>query len=215
MNFAEARENMVESQVRPNGITDRRITSAMSAVAREEFVEPAQRAVAYAGGELRMAGGRAMTEPMTLARLVQIAVVGEHDKVLHVGCGTGYGTAVLARLAAQVVALEYDTALAGRARELLASCANVKVEQGDLTAGNRAGAPFDAIVIEGRVGQVPQALFDQLADGGRLVAVSGPGIASKATLWSKSGGAISSREEFDAALGALPGFAVTKAAFVF
>lgn len=215
MNFAEARENMVESQVRPNGITDRRIIAAMAAVAREDFVAAQQRAIAYAGGELPLAGGRALTEPMTLARLIQLTAVETGDKVLHVGCATGYGSAVLARLARNVVALESDSGLAGRARNLLAGNSNVKVEQGDASLGNRSAAPFDAIFIEGRVGQVPQALFDQLADGGRLVAVSGDGPVGKATLWSKSGGTISSREAFDAAIGALPGLARKTAAFIF
>ena len=215
MTFAEARVNMVESQVRPNGITDRRITSAMAAVAREEFVEPGQRPVAYAGGALPLAGGRWLTEPATLARLVQLAAVAETDKVLHLGCGTGYGSAVLAQLAGRVVAVEPDAGLATRARAALASAANVKVEQGDLAQGSRAAAPFDVILIEGRAGVVPQALLDQLAEGGRLVAVSGDSAPGKATLWTKSNGCVSSRESFDASIGALPGFAVKTAAFVF
>lgn len=214
-NYALARENMVESQVRPNGITDRRIIAAMGAVARETFVDADQRAIAYAGGALPLSHGRSLTEPMALARLIQLAGVGENDTVLHLGCGTGYGTAVLAQLAKQVVAVECDAALAARAREALAGLGNVKLQQGELALGSRANAPFDAIIIEGRVGVVPQALLDQLAEDGRLVAVTGDGVIGKATLWNKSAGAISNREVFDAAVDALPGFARQRAAFVF
>lgn len=214
-NYALARENMVESQVRPNGITDRRIIAAMAAVARETFVDAGQQAVAYAGGALPLAGGRSLTEPMALARLIQLADIGAGDKVLHLGCATGYGTAVLAQLAKQVVAVECDAALAARAKETLAGLGNVKLQQGDLAQGSRSGAPYDAILIEGRVGVVPQALLDQLAEDGRLVAVTGEGVIGKATLWNKSAGTISNREVFDAAVDALPGFARQRAAFVF
>jgi protein-L-isoaspartate(D-aspartate) O-methyltransferase len=215
MNFALARENMIESQVRPNGITDRRIIAAMAFVAREDYVGEGQRPVAYADGPLPLPGGRALTEPMALARLIQLGAVGEGDRVLHVGCATGYGTAVLAQLAGRVVALECDAGLAARARAALAGLANVKVEQGDLAQGSRANAPFDVILVEGRVGVVPQALIGQLAEDGRLVAVTGEDEIGKATLWTRSAGTISSREAFDASVDPLPGFARQRAAFVF
>jgi protein-L-isoaspartate(D-aspartate) O-methyltransferase len=215
MNFALARENMVESQVRPNGITDRRIIAAMAHVAREDFVADGQRAVAYAGGALPIAAGRTLTEPMALARLIQLAGVGAGDLVLHVGCGTGYGTAVLAQLAERVVAVECDAGLAARAKAGLAGVANARVEQGDLAQGSRGNGPFDAIIVEGRAAAVPQTLFDQLAEDGRLVAVTGEGEIGKATVWTKSAGTVSSREAFDATVDPLPGFARARPAFVF
>lgn len=214
MNYALARENMVESQVRPNGITDRRIIAAMADVAREAFVGETQRAVAYAGGSLALANGRAIAEPMVLAKLIQLADITAGDRVLHAGCGTGYGTAVLAQLGKSVVAIDSDAALAAAAKAGLASYPNVTVKQSDLAAGER-GSTFDVILIEGLAAQVPQALFDQLAEGGRLVAVVGVGEGGKATLYTRTGGLISSREVFDAAIAPLPGFGLHRPAFVF
>ncbi len=213
--FNIARANMVESQVRPNGITDPRIIAAMAAIPRENFVPAARRDIAYVDDDLEIAPGRYLTEPMVFARLVQLAEIKPRDKVLHVGAATGYGTAVLARMAARVVALESDATLAAMARNNLAGESGVSIAEGPLAAGCKAEAPFDVIVIEGRVAEVPEALFAQLADGGRLVAVVGDGEAAKAGIWTVKGKARGLRTAFDAASPALPGFAKKQPAFVF
>jgi protein-L-isoaspartate(D-aspartate) O-methyltransferase len=219
--FAAARHNMIESQVRPNGVTDRRIIAAMSDLPREHFVPDGRRAIAYLDGDVALApadagqGPRALIAAMPFARLLQHAAIRPSDKVLVVGAGTGYGAAVVAALAAHVVALECDPGLAAEARANLAGLANVKVVEGRLESGDSADGPFDVIVLEGRVGEVPQALIDQLADGGRLVAVVGEAELAKACVFSRSGPAVASRAVFDAAVAPLPGFRKVAPAFVF
>jgi protein-L-isoaspartate(D-aspartate) O-methyltransferase len=218
MNFAAARENMVESQVRPNGITDRRIIDAMAEIAREDFVPANRRQVAYMDEDVPLAAAkppRFLIEAMAFARLAQLAAIKPSDKVLHVGAATGYGTAVLARLAGQVTALESDSALAHEARNNLRALANVKVVEGSLADGVKNGAPYDAILIEGRVAEVPPGLIAQAVDGGRVVAVVGEGDVAKACVWTISGKTSACRFAFDASIGALPGFARKKHAFVF
>lgn len=213
MNFAAARANMVESQIRPNGITDQRIVAAMGAVAREAFVPQAMAAVAYMDEDVPLAGGRWLMEPMAFARLVQLAGIMPADRVLHVGAATGYGTAVLARLAAHVTACEPDAVFASAAMVALAgqNVANASVEPVATAKGL-----FDVIVVEGRVAEVPGTLVQQLADGGRLVAVVGVNAVSPAMLYVNSNGSISSRAAFDASVAVLPGIAPSKAAaFVF
>lgn len=214
--FAAARVNMIESQVRPNGITDSRILDAMQGLAREAFVPDSCRSIAYMDGDVPLqAGGRRLIEAMAFARLVQLAEVKPEDKVLLVGAGSGYGTAVLAQLAAAVVAVESEPALAALARKNLAGLANVKVVEGALEAGAKPEAPFDAIVIEGRVGEVPPMLLSQLAPNGRLVAVVGETEMGKAHVYTSGPGDLSVRVAFDASVAALPGFVKKRPAFVF
>jgi protein-L-isoaspartate(D-aspartate) O-methyltransferase len=213
--FNIARANMVESQVRPNGITDQRIIAAMAAIPRENFVPADRRDIAYVDDDLEIADGRYLIEPMVFARLVQLAEIKPQDKVLHVGAATGYGTAVLARMAARVVALEGDAALAALARDNLAGESGISIAEGPLAKGCEAEAPFNVMVIEGRVAEVPEALLAQLAEGGRLVAVIGEGEAAKACIWTVKGKVRGQRAAFDAASPALPGFAKKQPAFVF
>jgi protein-L-isoaspartate(D-aspartate) O-methyltransferase len=221
MNFADARENMVESQVRPNGITDSRIIEAMLELAREDFVPAEKRDIAYMDEDIPLttpAGGgpeRVLIEPMAFARLVQLARIGAGDNVLHVGAATGYGTAVLALLGGKVTALEENTDLAELARHNLGRFDNVTVATGALAQGHRAAAPYDVILIEGLVGEVPEAILAQLKDGGRLITVIGNGIVAKAVTITKNGQTLSERRGFDATVGELPGFAARKPEFVF
>ena len=216
-----ARLNMIESQVRPNGITDRRIIAAMEGVPRELFVPESRRAGAYVDEDVPLdpadaaSGPRALIEAMAFARMLQHATIRPSDKLLLVGAGTGYGAAVASELAASVVALECDTGLAGEARKNLAAVANVKVVEGALANGVAAEQPFDVIVAEGRVEEVPQALLDQLADGGRLLAVVGEAEMAQACVYTKSGSAVAVRQVFDASVAALPGLKKKKPAFVF
>lgn len=214
--FAVARENMIESQVRPNGITDRRITLAMSRLPREEFVPASCRAVAYMDEDVPLGvAGRYLVEPMALARLVQLAEVKPGDKVLCVGAATGYGAAVLAELASQVVALEQEPQLAEVARKNLQGHSTVKVIEGQLAAGCPSEAPFDVIVIEGRVQDVPEGFLQQLAPGGRLVAIVGETDMARSRVYTSTVKGLAVRDAFDASVAALPGFEKKRPAFVF
>lgn len=216
--FAAARRMMVDGQVRTNDVTDQRLIAAMLDIPREAFVPRAVRELSYLDLDVPVGEGgkRRMLKPMTLAKLIHAASPTETDRVLDVGCTTGYSSAVLGRLAASVVALESDAPLLAEAKSALSQCGagNVEVVAGTLVSGMAAKGPFDVILIEGAVEFVPQPLFDQLAEDGRLACVLGIGPAAKAMIYSRNNGEISGRTVFDASAAALPGF--TKApAFVF
>jgi protein-L-isoaspartate(D-aspartate) O-methyltransferase len=219
--FIAARLNMVESQVRPNGITDRRIIAAIEQVPRESFVPESRRAIAYMDEDVpldpsdKAQGPRALIEVMAFARMLQHAMVKPGDKVLVVGAGAGYGAAVIAQLAARVVALECDPGLAGQARRNLTGVANATVVEGALSAGVPGEQPFDVILAEGRVEEVPPTLLAQLSDEGRLVAVVGESEMAQACVYTRSGSTMAVRQVFDASVAALPGLRKKKPAFVF
>ncbi|MEQ4596566.1 MAG: methyltransferase domain-containing protein, partial [Methylobacteriaceae bacterium] len=158
--------------------------------------------------------GRAMPAPMLLARMAQALAIQPGEAALDVATGYGYAAAILARLGAKVVALESDGDLAAGARERLAGLDHVTVVEGPLEAGVKQTAPYDAILVNGRVETRPQALLDQLKDGGRLVCVMGRDRAAKATLFVRAGDAFGARPLFDAALPALGAFAA-EAGFAF
>lgn len=214
MDFATQRTNMVESQVRPSDITDRRIIRAMAAIPREAFVPEALRDVAYMDADVPLGGDarRALMAPRTFAKLAQLAGIEADDVVLDVGAATGYSAAILARLARTVVALESNARLAEEARRVLGGLAigNVSVVTGDLSGGHPQEGPYDAIIIEGTVAEVPGTLLEQLKDGGRLVAVhvSSPaqGPLGKAVVWRRHDGTLGENSAFDAAAPLLPGF---------
>ena len=194
------RANMVECQLRANRVMNPALLEAMGAVAREDFVPAALKPVAYVDENLTFEG-RVLVEPMVFARLVQCAEPGPEDYVLDVGVGLGYSSAVLGRLAGAVVALESDGECAERAHKALAAAGsdNVLVVQGPLEEGCPEEAPFSIVVIQGAVASVPPALLDQLAEGGRLLAVLRPGNGlGQAKLFTKRGGVVSSRTVFDA-----------------
>jgi protein-L-isoaspartate(D-aspartate) O-methyltransferase len=211
MDFARARRAMVDSQVRTNDVTDLRIVAAMLEVPRERFVPAAQQALAYADFDVPVAHGkpgRCLLKPMVLAKLLQVADLQETDHVLDVGCATGYSSALLARLAGSIIALEEDAALARFAKETLVSAGQTRVEvvTGPLTAGWPAAAPYDLILLNGATEVVPRALAPQLKPGGRLAAVVGKGPATKAMLYRWVDGDLSGWAVFDAAASLLPGF---------
>lgn len=217
IDFSVARLNMVESQVRPNGITDRRIIAAIETVPREHFVPESRRDVAYMDEDVPLDahGHRALIEVMAFARMLQHAAIKPTDKVLLVGAGTGYGAAVVSQIGAEVVALESDPQLVHHARRNLDGHANVKLVEGALSAGAPGAQPFDVILLEGRAEEVPQALLDQLVDGGRLVGVVGEAEIAQACVYSRSGGAVAVRQVFDASVSELPGLKKKRPAFVF
>jgi protein-L-isoaspartate(D-aspartate) O-methyltransferase len=211
---ARQRWNMVESQILTSDVTDRRILRAMGELPRERFVPPALAALAYMDEAVPLsapAAGRPrrwLMAPRVLAKLLQLAEIGEEDRVLDVGSGSGYSAAVLAKIAKTVIALECDAALADEARRNLAALAldNVNVVQGTLTEGWVDGAPYDAIVLEGSVSGPPTFLLDELKDGGRLVAVVQKGGLGRATIWRRLGRSLDQWTAFDAAAPLLPGF---------
>jgi protein-L-isoaspartate(D-aspartate) O-methyltransferase len=212
--YTAARRNMVDSQLRTNRVTDAGVLTAMGAVPRELFVPPQLAGVAYMDDDLSVGGGRYLMEPMVLGRLLQAADIRPSDIVLDVGCATGYSTAVAAKLAATVIALESDSALARKAVETLARLQidNAVVEEEELRAGCPRHAPYDVILIQGAVSEIPRNLAVHLAEGGRLVAVvASPERAGRAVLALKSGGVVSHRELFDAAIPPLPGFELAPA----
>jgi protein-L-isoaspartate(D-aspartate) O-methyltransferase len=201
-----ARFNMVEAQVRSSNVTDQRILAAMNAVAREAFVPSASRALAYADVPVAVAPGRYLLDPRSFAKLAQLAQITPTDRILDVGCGTGYSAAVLARLGAEVVALEQDADLVRVASALLENVVGkVELVQGGLIEGVKGQGPFDVIFVNGAIEQAPETLLSQLAEGGRLVAVLKEG-QSRAWLFLKQNGQIGRRPVFDAEVPVLAGF---------
>lgn len=204
--YQSARFNMVETQIRPADVTDQRVLAAMNAVPREKFVPRTALALAYADVPVQVAPGRYLLDPRSFAKLLQLAEIGAEDRVLDVGCATGYSAAVLARLAGEVVALEQDADLVRAASQLLADAVGrVEVVQGGLVEGVKNQAPYDVIFINGAVEDVPETLLNQLGEGGRLVTVI-KDSQSRAWLFLKEKGKVGKRPDFDAEVPVLAGF---------
>lgn len=204
MDFSDARKLMVDGQIRPNKVSDPRLLAALLTVPRERFVPPRQSALAYADDDVPLGGGRVLTAPLTIARLVQLAAPVAGDRALVVGAGAGYGAVLLTACGARVVALEEDKALLEMARHTLTAA--VTLIEGPLAAGWPEQSPYDIILIEGAVDEIPAALAAQLRpETGRLVTVrAGKGQASQALLAESRQGQLRSRAMFDCALPALP-----------
>lgn len=209
--FAAYRQNMIESQIRTNQVTNGAVLSVFAEIPREMFVPERLKSVAYIDEQVPLDNGRYLVEPMISARLVQALDVKPTDKVLVVGAATGYMAAVLSRLAADVVALEVDRTLAAQAAHNLKACGatNVAVAEGELQRGHASKAPYDIIYCDGAVTALSPVLCDQLAEGGRLAAVitRAGGVAGYGVLAMKVQGVVSDRPLFDAMTPLLPGFA--------
>jgi len=211
--FAARRRMMVDTQIRPSDVTKYPIIDAVLAVPRELFVPDAQRDVAYAGEDLDLGGGRVLLEPRTLAKMLDTLDIGADELVLDVGCGLGYSAAVMARLAQAVVAVEQDEAMAKEATDLLSEVGadNVIVHQGPLAEGAAEHGPYDVILVEGGVEDVPATLLAQLKDGGRIACLFVDGAVGELRIGYKSDGEMSWRFEFNAAAPVLPGFEAQRA----
>lgn len=209
MSFAAARQHMVESQIRTNKVLDERLIAAMSELPREIFVPDNLHARAYIDDDLPLGNGRYLTEPMVTARLLQAADVRATDNTLVAAAGAGYAVALLAKLASSVVAVEAEAALGDRGIAALArlGIANVVWQHDNPVDGAAKQAPYDVILIDGGVEQVPQVLLDQLAEGGRLVTVLREGRLGRAVLLQKERGLIGQRVLFDANVPLLAAFA--------
>ena len=206
--FALRRRVMVDTQVRPSDVTKFPIIDAMLTVAREDFVPAAQREAAYLGENLDLGQGRVLLEPRTLAKMLDALEIGGADLVLDVGCAMGYSAAVIARMAEAVVAVEPDASMAAEAQEALslAGADNVVVHEGPLAEGAAAHGPYDAVIVQGGVAQVPQPLVDQLKEGGRMACVFMQGALGEVRLGRKHDGRISWRMVFNAGAPVLDGF---------
>jgi protein-L-isoaspartate(D-aspartate) O-methyltransferase len=212
LDAASLREMMVDTQVRPNDVTKFPIIAAMLRVPREAFVPVGREPVAYGELPIPLGGGREMSEPRTLAKMLDALDLGRDDEVLVVGAGLGYATAVVADICRSVVAVEEDPALASEAEANLAAQAvdNAVVLAGRLCDGAPRAAPFDAILVDGGVAEIPTPLTDQLREGGRICAVflNGRARLGEARLGRRVNHRMAWTSEFNAGAIMLPGFAV-------
>jgi protein-L-isoaspartate(D-aspartate) O-methyltransferase len=209
--FSTARQKMVDGQVRPSDVTDLRIIDAMLAVPREAFVPDNARALAYLDLDLDVseagAAKRFLIKPVVIAKMLQAAEIEESDSVLVVGCASGYIAAVVAKLGGRVTATESDGSLAAKARDVLAKLGfgNVTVRTAAAAEGDETNAPYDVIVLAGATEIIPDRLYRQLRDGGRLVGVFATTRPQRAMIVTHSHADFGDRPLFDAAVPVLPG----------
>lgn len=206
--FTTRRTMMVDTQVRPSDVTKFPIIDAMLSVPRENFVPAAQKEAAYMGENLDLGAGRVLLEPRTLAKMLDALDITNQELVLDVGCTLGYSAAVIAHMAEAVVAVEQDESMATEAQEALmeAGADNVMMHTGDLAQGAPDHGPYDVIVIEGGVTEVPQSFLQQLKDGGRIGALFMEGALGEVRIGFKNGGDVSWRMAFNASAPVLEGF---------
>ena len=204
--FAAAREAMIESQLRPQGVADPAVLDAMRRVQRERFLPSHTRPLAYVDRAVSIGHGRFLPAPAVLGQLLTQMMPERGQQALVVGAGTGYSVAVLAAMGLNVIALESDGNLAAAAREL-----GFNVVEGPLEAGYAAHAPYDQILIDGAVDHIPDMIIDQLADGGRLgTALADRGI-TRLVVGRKAAGAFGTLSFADAGAPVLPGFSPPQA----
>lgn len=210
---AARRTMMVDTQVRPSDVTKLPIIQAMLSVPRENFVPAGLVETAYLGDHLPLGSGRFLMDPRILAKMLDVLNVTPSELVLHVGCGTGYASALLMKMAQAVVALEEDERLFADAEAALPAVGaeTVVLQQGPLVDGVAAHAPYDAMLIEGGIDSFPDTLAAQLREGGRVVALFMLGALGIVRLGVRSQGKIAWRDEFNATAPVLPGFHVQPA----
>ncbi len=199
--FAAARQAMIESQLRPEGVSDAGVLEAMAAVPREQFVPERSRVLAYADRSLAIGGGRSLASPAVLGKLLTEMAPVAGERALVIGAGTGYSAAVLARIGCEVIAVESAPELVTFARKL-----GLKVVEGKLEAGHTDGATYDLILIDGAIEYLPEPIIGQLADGGRLGTASIDRGVTRLIVGHKVAGAFGYLSIADAGVAALPGF---------
>jgi protein-L-isoaspartate(D-aspartate) O-methyltransferase len=204
--FAAAREAMVESQLRPQGVTDRGVLDAMRTVPRENFLPSHTRPLAYVDRAVAIGEGRFLAAPTVLGQLLTQMMPVAGQRALIIGAGTGYSAAILTKIGLDVVAVESNSSLAG-----IAHAAGVKVIEGPLEAGHSDGGPFDQVLFDGAVEYIPEAIVGQLADGGRLGAALVERGITRLIVGRKAGGAFGYLSIGDAGVPVLPGFSRPKA----
>jgi protein-L-isoaspartate(D-aspartate) O-methyltransferase len=206
IDYTDARNMMVDGQVRPNKVADRRVLDAMRRIPRELFLPDRLRSLAYVDEDVPLGNGRVLMEPMVIARVVQLAAPRAGERALVVASGAGYGAALLAACGVEVTALEENPELLDIARRALSAVApEVRLVAGPLRDGDRAGAPWDLILIEGAVEEIPAAIAGQLRPGGRLVTVLGANErVGQAVLAELVNGGLSFRPVFDCATPLIP-----------
>ncbi|MTI17289.1 protein-L-isoaspartate O-methyltransferase [Rhodobacteraceae bacterium RKSG542] len=210
VDFSQSRKKMVDNQLRPNDITDRRILQAMGEIPRERFVPESFRSLAYIDEDLPVVADRSrnIPKPHIFGRMVQLAQIKSTDVVLFVGATAGYGVSVVSKLCDSVVGIDEDEELVNSATETLVDLGieNAAVVHAAHKSGYPADAPYDVIFINGAIDGVPESLLGQLKDEGRLVVVEGLGGAGVAMLYQKNGEAVTGRFGFNANAPRLPGF---------
>lgn len=206
--FNERRRIMVDTQIRPSDVTKFPIIEAMLSVPREMFVSDAQREAAYSGGNVDLANGRVLLEPRTMAKMLDALDVSGDELVLDIGCGFGYSSAVVARMAQAVVGVEEDEAMFGDAQELLSEIGadNVVLHTGPLVDGAEEHGPYDVVLVQGGVGELPETIENQLKDGGRIACIFMDGALGSVSIGHKSGDVITWRFDFNAGAPVLSGF---------
>lgn len=208
IDFVAARRAMVDRQVRPSDVTSYAIIAALLDVPREEFVPDSKRSIAYFGEHLPLAENRVLLDPWSFSKLLETVGLKRTDLVLDLGCGYGYSSAVIARLAEAVIAVEEDDGMAKAAEETLARLGvdNAVVHRGPLASGAPQHGPYDVVIVEGGVGEFPAAIADQVKTGGRIAAIFSEGVAGQGRLGIKTGTGVSWRRVFDSTAPVLPGF---------
>lgn len=210
MDFEKARSQMIETQLRANNVVDKRLLSVVGRIARENFVPKDRVLLAYtdASHDLNLPNGRTLPSIMPIARLIQLANIEPTDVVLDIACGSGYSTALIAGLSCAVVGVEDDESAVTLANTAInvQEIGNAAILYGALSNGLPSEGPFDVIVIEGIIDRVPAELFDQLAEKGRLVSYLRKGNGGVATVFVKSEGQVTARQEFNGTLPELDSF---------
>jgi len=206
--YETLRTVMVDTQVRPSDVTKFPIIDAMLAVPREDFVPDDRRDSAYVDDDLDLGEGRIMFEPRTMGKMLDALDIRDSEVVMDLGCGLGYSTAILARLAEFVVAVEEDEARVAEAQANLSThdVDNAAVVHGTLAGGAPKQGPYDVIVLEGAAEHVPETLVNQLKDGGRMAVLFSEGALGVMRIGYKLDGGMTWRMAFNAGAPVVPGF---------